>query len=146
MAPKYKVIMKKILFVFLFISGICFAQNGVSFDFDEVITASNDTLTFDLGNLEDVYQLEYFAESDDSLNLLMTIYYKGAGTKELSVLDSLKTTNDAGAAITKVLRGYGASGIVNVIPGATHARIYAIRRTDSAVTAAFKLTVKKIIY
>lgn len=54
--------------------------------------------------------------------------------------DSCKGVTDAGAVKTMILRGYGTSGIVNLIPACTYFRVTAIRKTGSGYSVPFKLS------
>lgn len=108
---------------------------------DSAVTTTNDSLTsswIDIGTAE---QVAIFNTIDDTMDVDFEVEYR-AGTETFIrvALDSLANTGTTltGKSHGQVLRGYGASAITNLIPGANFIRIRAVRQSGSETTGYVK--------
>lgn len=120
---------------------------------DEAVTTSNDSLEsawYDVGGCSDV-ELGLFV--DDTVHIKYYIDYSsgtfksetGTGYLTLAV-DSIKTVGTTNTGLYKgiILRGAGASGVVNQIPGANWIRWRGYRQSDSETSGYCKAALKTI--
>jgi hypothetical protein len=134
--------MKKLIFLALIALGSLSFGQTAEYVFSTVVTSTNDTLVSSWRNITNYSQIEYAAECDDSLKIYINVDY-GIGNAPLSYdtyADSLVTTSDTGDRDAVILRGYGASGIVNLLPGANYIRyrVYAVD-AGTAVSSTLRL-------
>lgn len=107
---------------------------------DSAVTSSNDSLESAWIQIGESEQVSFFITVDDTAHIKYYIDYRYGNQKEITLaVDSIKTVGTASTELSKgiLLRGYGASAITNLIPGANEVRFRGYRQSDAEATTAF---------
>ena len=116
--------------------------------YDDAVTTANDSLESNWYDINPTStQVEMYLTVDDTARIDYYIDYRSAPNETAVTLavDSIVTVGTAltGKGKGIVLKGYGASGIVNLIPGAGQVRYRAYRNAESETIISHHAWIKQ---
>lgn len=127
-----------ILAVILLFTGFSL-MNTVPVIYSTTVTSSNDSLESSWINA-DYNDVSITLYVNDTMRVDYYIDYRVDTLSALTLaVDSIKTTGTALTGLSKavILRGYGASAITNLIPGANQFKVRGYRHSSSGATGTF---------